>query len=134
MRELSYAERLSALHLYSLQRCRECYTIIYVWKILESIVPNLSRPIEYYISDRRGRLCVVSHTCLGHLGTLLFNSFRFRAIRLFNAMPISIRNLTLCSVISFKSKLDLYLSNISDNPCIPNIDNSLENASHTNNF
>ena len=59
MRELSYAERLCVLRLYSLQRCRERYIIIYVWKILESIVPNLSRPIEYYISDRRGCLCVV---------------------------------------------------------------------------
>ena len=38
-------------------------------------------------------------------------------------MPMSIRNLTCCSVVSFKSKLDLYLSNICANPCIPNIDN-----------
>jgi len=132
MRDLSYAERLCALRLYSLQRRRERYIIIYVWKILESMVPNLSKPIEYYTSDRRGRLCIVSHTCIGHLGTLLYNSFRFRAIRLLNSMPMSIRNLTCCSVISFKSKLDLYLSNICDNPCIPNIDNSLENVFHTN--
>ena len=93
--------------------------IIYVWKILESMVPNLSKPIEYYTSDRRGRLCIVSHTCIGHLGTLFYNSFR--ATRLLNSMPISIRNLTCCSVISFKSKLYLYLSGICDNPCIPNI-------------
>ena len=33
------------LKLYSLQRRRDRYTIIYVWKILESIVPNLNIPI-----------------------------------------------------------------------------------------
>ena len=32
----------SVLKLYSLQRRRERYIIIYVWKILEGLVPNLS--------------------------------------------------------------------------------------------
>ena len=34
------------LKLYSLQRRRDRYTIIYVWKILESIVSNLNIPIH----------------------------------------------------------------------------------------
>ena len=42
MHTYSYADRLSMLKLYSLQRRRDRYTIIYVWKILESIVPNLN--------------------------------------------------------------------------------------------
>ena len=37
-----YWERLEQCHLFSLQRRRERYRIIYVWKILEGIVPNLS--------------------------------------------------------------------------------------------
>ena len=37
MHTYSYADRLSMLKLYSLQRRRDRYTIIYVWKILESI-------------------------------------------------------------------------------------------------
>ena len=45
MHTYSYADRLSMLKLYSLQRRRDRYTIIYVWKILESIVPNLNIPI-----------------------------------------------------------------------------------------
>ena len=40
MHTYSYADRLSMLKLYSLQRRRDRYTIIYVWKILESIVPK----------------------------------------------------------------------------------------------
>ena len=49
---------------------------IYIWKILESIVPNLSQPITCYFSDRRGRLCHLEHVCAGRLGTLSYNSFR----------------------------------------------------------
>ena len=41
------------LKLYSLQRRHDRYTIIYVWKILESIVPNLNIPITYYIDKIR---------------------------------------------------------------------------------
>ena len=41
MEGLSYPERLTVLKLYSLHRRRERYIIIYVWKILEGLVPNL---------------------------------------------------------------------------------------------
>ena len=131
MHTYSYADRLSMLKLYSLQRRRDRYTIIYVWKILESIVPNLNIPITCYSSIRRGRLCETSHVGIGHLGTLVYHSFIFRGICLFNAMPKQIRDLS-CSVSSFKYQLDKYLSTIPDTPCIANYDNSLENSSHTN--
>ena len=105
MHTYSYADRLSIFKLYSLHRRRDRYTIIYIWKILESIVPNLNNRITCYNSIRRGRLCVTSHVGIGHLGTLVYHSFRFRGIRLFNAMPKQIRDLS-CSVSSFKGQLD----------------------------
>ena len=52
--------------IYSLQCRRERYIIIYVWKILDNLVPNLVKPLQFYVSDRRGRLCSVSHVRLGH--------------------------------------------------------------------
>ena len=64
----------------------ERYTIIYIWKILESMVPSLSQPITYHFSDRRGRLCYSDHVSSGRIGTLSYNSFRWRAIRLFNCL------------------------------------------------
>ena len=70
MHTYSYADRLSMLKLYSLL---DRYTIIYVWKILESIVPNLNIPITCYSSIRRGRLCATSHVGIGHLGTLVYH-------------------------------------------------------------
>ena len=49
---------------------------IYLWKILESLVPNFSDPIVCSFSDRRGRSCIVSHVNPSHQGTVAFNSFR----------------------------------------------------------
>ena len=40
MCDCSYSDRLSLLRLYSLQRRRERYCIIYVWKIIEELVPK----------------------------------------------------------------------------------------------
>ena len=39
-------------------------------------------------------VCETSHVGIGHLGTLVYHSFRFRGIRLFNAMPKQIRDLS----------------------------------------
>ena len=124
---LSYQERLRTLNLYSLQRRRERYIIIYIWKILENLVPDMVKPIIYHMSDRRGRLCRVCNVGTGHTGTLAHSSFRWKGIRLFNSMPRYVRNITNCDVISFKKKLDLYLTTILDNPSIPNHNNSLDN-------
>ena len=104
MEGLSYPERLTVLKLYSLQRRRERYIIIYVWKILEGLVPNLFPPICTKTLDRRGRTYITSHINVGHLGTLEYNSFRWRAIRLFNQLPLFVRNTTLCSIHSFKKQ------------------------------
>ena len=74
MKGLSYPERLTVLKLYSFQRRRERYIIIYVWKILEGLVPNFFSPICAKESDRRGRTCITSHIYVGRLGTIEYNS------------------------------------------------------------
>ena len=128
MQSLEYSERLTSLKLYSLQRRRERYCIIYVWKIIKGFVPNFSKPIVCSYSEHRGRSCIISHVNLGRLGSLVHNSFRWRAIRLFNAMPKYIRCISSCSVVSFKSKLDCYLKNIVDLPGRPGFSNSLDSG------
>ena len=85
IRDFSYSKRLETLKLYSLQRRRDRYSIIYVWKIVEGLVPHLSDPITCSLSDRRGRTCInVYHAGVGRLGTLKYNGFRYRSIRMFN--------------------------------------------------
>ena len=92
------------------------------------MVPNLSDHITCSFSDRRGRACVVYHSGTGRLGTLKYNSFRWRSIRLFNRLPKYIRMLSSCYVVGFKSKLDSYLRNIVDLPCRPGFNNSLDDG------
>ena len=123
---LSYSKRLEVLKLYSLQRRGGRYGIIYVWKIIEGLVPNLSDPITCSFSDRMGRACVVCHSSAGRLATLEYNSCRWRSIRMFNRLPEVIRMPSSCSVVGFKSKLDSYLRNIVDLPYQPGFNNSLD--------
>ena len=59
--------------MYSVQRRFERYmvTITYIWKILESMVPNPSQPIVYHFPDRKGRLCYSGHVGSGRMLTYL---------------------------------------------------------------
>ena len=51
MFDLSYEDRLQQLKLYSQQRRRDRYQIIYIWKIMESLVANLDPPIAVSTSS-----------------------------------------------------------------------------------
>ena len=74
--DLSYSKQIGTLQLYSFQRRRAIYIIIYVWKIVEGLVPNLSDLITCTFSDSRGRACTVYHAGVSRLGILKYNSFR----------------------------------------------------------
>ena len=93
---------------------------------MEDLVQLLKKNIVCAHSERRGRYCVVSHVDIGRSGTLAFNRFRWRAIRLFNSLPKCIRCTTSCSVYGFKHTLNSYLMNIVDHPCVPGFNNSLD--------
>jgi hypothetical protein len=129
---LDYHERLEALDMYSLQRRFERYYIISVWKILEGFSINVNYKIKSTFNPRTGRKCEykIADTRGGTgLQTKQFNSFAVRGPRLFNIMPLIIRNITNTSIIKFKNKLDRYLAYIPDKPLItgyPHLgDNSL---------
>ena len=123
---LPYSERLESLRLYSLQRQRDSYLVIYMWKIAEGLAPNLSPAIRFYNTEQRGRLCYQEQVPNNHLGTLCHNSFRWKAPRLFNSLPVNIRNIAKCEPSTFKHLLDQHLQTITDLPCVPNDDNSLD--------
>ena len=53
---MSYWNQLSALKLYSLQRRREGYIVMYVWKILEGLVPNISSTTSAITARVNGRI------------------------------------------------------------------------------
>ena len=123
---LDYWQRLSHLQLYSLQRRRERYDIMYVWKIIEGKVPNISaqsiRQIQTYQHVRHGRLCVVpepSRAAKMQIKTLVNNSFVVRALKLFNDVPKYIRKITDCDVAAFKNELDVYIRRLPGEPALP---------------
>ena len=123
--DLDYWSRLKALRLYSLERRAERYKIIYTWKIIENLAPNMtSNKIETRISERRGRYCVVpnlpnTNICSAKVKTIRENSFSVQGPKLFNCLPKSIRDLSGVSVDSFKQHLDKLLTHIPDRPGVP---------------
>ena len=123
---MPYHEWLKSLALYFLQRRRERYCIIYICKIIEGLAPNISNPITSTFSERRGRPCVISHVNVGRVGTLAYNSFRWRSIRLFNSLLMHLRLISLCSVLRLKTQLDIFLESVEDLPCLPGFNNNLD--------
>jgi len=124
MKELSYWERLKRLGLYSQQRRRERYSIIYVWKILEGKVPNPSNTnkVEANMNERTGRKCLRKAPptqAQARFKSLLSASLPYSGPKIFNSLPRKIRDITDCSVDKFKSQLDNYIMTIPDQPPVP---------------
>ena len=122
---LSYWDQLSHLKVYSLERRRERYIAIYVWKILEGLVPNISADESAIIAtwhQRRGRTCqvpVVSSTAPVRIQNIRRASFAIHGPRIFNSLPQYIRDTTKCDTNLFKAQLDKYLEQVPDQPLIP---------------
>ena len=116
-----YWDRLRTFGLYSLQRRRERYRIIYVWKVLEGLVPNLSgrSMITGKTTLRYGRLCHVpslKSSVSNKLQSLRDSSFCVNGPNLFNSLPSRIRNLSKVGLSKFKNELDKFLKTIADEP------------------
>ena len=126
---INYHTALRKLKLYSLQRRRERYQIIYLWSIVELHVPNISNGInedlikvQSTIQSRRGRTIATKVLRNTRFANLRYNSLPFAGTRLFNALPKSLSNITNCSKMVFKSKLDSILIKLPTTRwCLPQI-------------
>ena len=124
LRHLDYWGRLKALNIYSLERRRERYVVIYVYKILSGVVPDLESDrfnITTHESLRRGRECnypSLNNMPSARVQTIVDNSFGVRGPKLFNCLPRGLRDFE-GSAETFKSKLDSFLKLIPDQPCLP---------------
>ena len=121
---MNYSERLKYLKMYSLERRRDRYTIIYVWKIIQGLVPNLlgKDKIEHISSNSRiGRCCLLpklNHKAPRYVQTLRENSFCVHGPKLFNALDPELRNFD-GTPEAFKRKLDYFLATVDDVPLDP---------------
>ena len=124
IRHMSYWQKLKQLKLYSQERRRERYTIIYIWRMLEGQVPCINSldggaNVKSIWHIKRGRECQIP--CINHhsprnIQALKHATLPVRGQQLFNTLPRDIRNMTGCKVDMFKRRLDKYLSTIPDEP------------------
>ena len=70
------------------------------------------------ISERKGRLCVISVLNKGKssVQALRSQSFQVSGPRLFNSLPKYLRNTMNCNIEDFKMKLDSFMSRVPDEP------------------
>jgi hypothetical protein len=119
--KVNYWDRLKALTIFSLERRRERYMILYIFKILIGLCPN---PGFDRIPMTRGT--TIMPKCSGRadewVKNIRQNSFFVRAPQLFNSLPADLRDIVLPETPSedcvdeFKKKVDEYLWHIPDQP------------------
>ena len=132
MRNLNYWQRLDSLNLYSLERRRERYMILYVWKIIHGFAPNLDGPcrVQTYINTRLGLFCRIPRSirAAASLVTSRENSFPIQGPRLFNCMTREIREYE-GSLEGFKRNLDGFLREVPDKPTLPHYPQTIRSNS-----
>ena len=102
----------------SLQRRRERYSIIMIFKILHKITPN-DLGLSFTTSERRGiRVTVpkIHKDAKAKYTTMYDNSFPVRGAMLWNRLPAHVTTKT--SMESFKSGLTRFLQSFPDHPPI----------------
>ena len=116
LENMTYWERLSHLKLMSLQRRRERYIILMMWKILNNVVPNCC-DVKFTENSRLGTRAIVpslSRASSLRNQTLYDSSFAVRGPRLWNTVPASVK--AAVSFDSFKISLSEFLALIPDEP------------------
>ena len=128
LEKLNYWERLSELKLMSLQRRRERYIILMMWKILHNIVPN-SCDIQFKMTHRHGAVAVIpplSRSSSMHNQSLYDRSFTVMGPKLWNKVPQTVKAVE--SFNKFKCSLSDFLALILDQPPIAGYSCSWSNS------
>ena len=117
---LDYWERLQSLRMYSQERRRERYQVIFIWKLSQGLVAGYHLPFQQ--SDRRGLLVAVPPMATQSASAVKKareSSLQVKGARLFNLVPKDIRDMKGVTVDTFKAGLDAWLSSVPDQPTIP---------------
>ena len=135
IKELSYYDRLKKLNILSLQRRRERFIIIQMFKIINKLTPNYLE-FELYKNERRGlkvKVPPLNRKASQRARSLYDASFGVVGPKLWNTLP---KELTLIKKKNpFKAELSKYLSLIPDRPPVdgyPNRNSLLNETTDTN--
>ena len=113
---MDYWTRLRVLNLQSLQRRRERYSIIHMWKLLNNAAPN-DLNVNFVDQERKGirvklPALVKGATCAAQ--TIRDNSFSLRAAKLWNTLPANVTRIT--KLETFKTELGNFIAQFPDRP------------------
>jgi len=137
IQHLNYWQRLKFLNLMSLQRRRERYIIIYMWKILNGLVPN-DMKISFYTSQRDCIKAKLPQIPQNRKNLSMYDkSYSVLGPKLWNTLPTKC-TLALSSLEDFKSNLDTFLQTIPDLPPVdgyfsPHSNSLIDPALHSTN-
>ena len=106
------------MKLYSLQRRRERYLAIYVFKIAKGLVPN-NLKLQFYNTSRHGLKCrqPTIRASTSHISTVRKNFFTSTGPAVFNVLPCKVKEATTLN--QFKYRLDQFLCSVPDLPPTP---------------
>ena len=103
----------------SIQRRHKRFNILYLYKIKEGLVPNISKTkgLTFKKHIRYGYRCIVPYFPIrGKARRARDNSYAWTACNLWNSLPKCVRNITGEKVNFFKTKLDKVLTFYPDVP------------------
>ena len=116
-------EKLSYLRLYSQERMRERYQVIFVWKLSQGVIGGYD--IEFTYNNRTGRWAVPASVPRSGVSSSVRkakeSSLRVKGAQLLNLLPAVLRNANHSDVLLWKNNLDHYLCDVPDQPTIQGI-------------
>ena len=118
LEEMDYWECLKVLHMYSQERRRERYMIIFLWKLSQGLVKGYR--VTFSNPERRGRT-IVPYTIISSPAAVRHareSSLAVKGAQIFNLLPAPLRNLDSQHVDAFKTSLDAFLGQVPDQPTV----------------
>ena len=131
LKSTTYWEKLELLSLFSQERRRERYMIIFIWENTQGLILGYDIPFNY--NNRTGRWAIPASSATSGVPSNIRqakeNSLRIKGCRLFNLLPAVLRNANHGDLLMFKNNLDHYLSSIPDQPTVPGLVRAAETNS-----
>ena len=113
---MNYWDRLKHLRILSLQRRRERYTIIHVWKVLHKVVPDSTSLLfkEHIRLGTKAQVPRYNYLAQKSISGPYETSFGVRGAQLWNSLPRAVRGAK--TLLELKQSLGSYLNTIPDQP------------------
>ena len=128
---LNYWDKLSELHLYSQERRRERYQVMFLWKISQGMVSGYNLDFTHTMG-RRGRSIIpkaVVRAAPSAVRNARERSLGVKGAQIFNLLPEQIRSMNTDHIDMFKNHLDVFLASIPDQPTMTGLGRAAESNS-----